>query len=175
MPFAIVMMSGRTSQCSAPNIRPVRPNPVTTSSTMSSAPASLQIDCTRGQYPWCGTLTACRIATGSAIDRRDAVGPELVDRPLERVGAAQRAAVAGRAVAAAAGRRLGDLLEVPARPARSRPGTPARPSRTSPPNVEPWYEPSRESTTVRLVVAAPAVEGAGELERELVGLAAARA
>ena len=44
IPFAMVMISGSTPQCSIPNILPpVRPNPVWTSSTIISAPAASQI------------------------------------------------------------------------------------------------------------------------------------
>ena len=42
MPLASVMMSGATSQWSQPNQRPVRPNPVMTSSRMSRMPCRSQ-------------------------------------------------------------------------------------------------------------------------------------
>jgi hypothetical protein len=48
-PLADVIMSGRTPQWSTPNQRPVRPNPVITSSMISSTPWRRSTSVTAGQ------------------------------------------------------------------------------------------------------------------------------
>ena len=48
-PLAPTTMSGRTSQCSQANQRPVRPKPVITSSAISRMPCLRHTDATAGQ------------------------------------------------------------------------------------------------------------------------------
>ena len=48
-PLAATRMSGRTPQWSSPNQRPVRPNPVMTSSAISSTPCRRQTSAMAGQ------------------------------------------------------------------------------------------------------------------------------
>ncbi len=60
-------MSGRTSQCSTANIRPVRPNPVFTSSAQSSQPCSRHSSVSAGQKPSGGTSTPPEPTIGSTI------------------------------------------------------------------------------------------------------------
>ena len=71
-PPAIVMMSGSTPQWSTPNILPVRPSPVVTSSAMSTTPYSLHISRSIGQYSAPGTIPS--FVTGSAITAATVLG-----------------------------------------------------------------------------------------------------
>ncbi len=56
MPLAITMMSGVTPQCSIAQNRPVRPNPVWTSSATSRMPCWVAISRSRGRNQAGGTM-----------------------------------------------------------------------------------------------------------------------
>ena len=66
------MMSGSTPQWSTPNILPVLPSPVVTSSAMSTMPYSLHISRSIGQYSGPGTTPS--FVTGSAITAATVLG-----------------------------------------------------------------------------------------------------
>ena len=55
MPLPTVMMSGTTPSCSAPHMAPVRPNPVSISSAIMSAPCSRAIAWMARRNPSGGT------------------------------------------------------------------------------------------------------------------------
>ena len=75
MPFATVITSGVTPQCSDANIFPVLPNPVTTSSAMSTTPYLVHISRNMGQYSSPGTATLIGDAIGSAMTAQTLSGP----------------------------------------------------------------------------------------------------
>ena len=58
-----------------PNILPVRPNPQTTSSTISNTPYLSQIDRTMGQYSSPGTIDPIELVIGSPISAATVSGP----------------------------------------------------------------------------------------------------
>ena len=88
MPLAIVIMSGTTFQCSMPNHLPVRPQPVMTSSAMSSTPWRSQMSRSIGQYSGAGTATPAEKETGSAITAATVFGPS--SRMMSSTAWAQR-------------------------------------------------------------------------------------
>ena len=70
------MTSGTTPQCSMPNHLPVRPNPVATSSAMSSTPYLSQISRIIGQYSSPGTMAPrSNTPTGSPMNAATVSGP----------------------------------------------------------------------------------------------------
>jgi hypothetical protein len=66
-PFAVVRMSGWTPQWSTPNHRPVRPQPVMTSSAIRRTSWAFVIARIRGRYSGTGTMTPFVPTTGSTI------------------------------------------------------------------------------------------------------------
>ncbi|MCY4085907.1 MAG: hypothetical protein OXG37_03225 [Actinomycetia bacterium] len=76
MPFPQTIRSGMVSQWSTPKARPVRPNPVSTSSAISSTPYSSQIARKRGKYSSGGVAAPSELPTiGSAMKAATLSGP----------------------------------------------------------------------------------------------------
>src|ERR687888_373479 len=105
MPLATVIRSGTTPSCSTANHRPVRPNPVMTSSAINSTSSSSQIARTRRSQPTGGMMNPPEErnppnggAVVPAVERdhlvlvglalRQPVVPRDLHRPLVRLGAA---------------------------------------------------------------------------------------
>ena len=67
MPLPTVMMSGTTPSCSEAHMAPLRPNPVSISSTIKSAPCSRAIAWTARRKPSGGTTLPAVPWTGSTM------------------------------------------------------------------------------------------------------------
>ena len=92
IPFADVMMSGLTSQCSMPNhLSPVRPQPVCTSSAINSPPCWRVISSTRSKYPAGGTINPPTPKNRFSHKRGDFAGRRRFDHFFNIFGARQTA------------------------------------------------------------------------------------
>ena len=143
-PLARVTTSGTMPVCWCGNQVPVRPMPVCTSSSTSSAPAPAR-DLPRGLQETVGRGRSRRPRPGSArrTRRRCHRRQRTPARPRRRTGRARRRAAAARTASA----------------------WPAVPVSDSAPMVRPWNAPSK--ATILRAAGAP-----GQLERGLVGLGA---
>src|SRR5207245_5341101 len=100
MPLATVMRSGTTWSCSQANQRPVRPNPVMTSSAIISTSSSSQMARTAASQPIGGMMKPPEEITGSMITADTVSGPSLtIASRSSRAALHQRLLGAGAAIA----------------------------------------------------------------------------